>query len=61
MRKSVVLTLLAIALVALSAFGCRKQENVNTDTAAVDTAVTSTGPTATDTTGTTGVVSTTAA
>jgi len=49
MKKSLVLTLLAVAALALFAAGCRKQENVNTDTAAVDTGVTTTGAPATDT------------
>ena len=54
-----VLTLLAIAALLLFPLGCRKQENVNTDTAAVDTAITSTGPTTTDTTGVVSTVGTT--
>ncbi|MEK6375808.1 MAG: hypothetical protein AABO58_24295 [Acidobacteriota bacterium] len=42
MKKSLVLTLLAIAAVAVLASGCKKEENVNTDTAVVDTGVTTT-------------------
>jgi hypothetical protein len=57
MKRSLVLTLLAIGVVAIIAFGCKKEENVNTDTAAVDTGVTSTG--AATTTDTMGTVSTT--
>lgn len=52
MKKSVLLTLMAVLAVTIFAFACRKQENVNTDTAAVDTGVTSSstsGTTATDT------------
>lgn len=61
MKKSLVLTLLAIAAVAILASGCKKEENVNTDTAAVDTGVTSTdAATATDTMGTVSTTDTTA-
>lgn len=40
---------LVTALVVLALFGCKREENVNTDTAAVDTGVT-TATTATTTT-----------
>jgi hypothetical protein len=61
MKKSLVLTLLAIGVVASFALGCKKEENVNTDTAAVDTGVTSTGAaTMTDTMGTVSTTDTTA-
>ena len=45
MKKSFAVTLLALALAALFAVSCKKEENTNTDTAATDTSMT----TATDT------------
>ena len=60
MKKSLVLTLLAIGVVASFAFGCKKEENVNTDTAAVDSGVTSTGAMTTDTMSTVSATDTTA-
>src|SRR5436853_4570064 len=58
MRKSLLLTFVALIAVTIFAFGCKKEENANTDTAATDTGVTSsstagtTATSATDTTGT---------
>ena len=43
MKKTVVIAAIALSLL----IGCKKEENVNTDTAAVDTGVQSTSTTAT--------------
>jgi len=59
MKKSVPLTPLALAALLLFAWGCRKEENVSTDTAVTDTGITSTSTTATDTAGTTATTATT--
>jgi hypothetical protein len=61
MKKSFVMTLIALFAVAIFAVGCKKEENVNTDTATSDTSSTTTTVSATDTaaTGTTGTMSTT--
>ena len=62
MKKTTLATLLALVAITLFAFGCKKEEPANTDTAtSTDTAVSSsstTGTTSTDTaaTGTTGTV-----
>ena len=50
MKKSVLMTLIALVAVTMFAFGCKKEENINTDTATTDTAMSSTTVT-TDTTG----------
>jgi hypothetical protein len=42
MKKSLFLMLVTLVAVAMFAFGCKKQENVNVDTAATDTGVSST-------------------
>ncbi len=58
MKKSLLLTIVALLAIAMFALGCKKEENVNTDTAATNTGVTSTSSatsgtmSATDTTAT---------
>ena len=39
MKKSVLMTLIALVAITMFAFGCKKEENVNTDTATTDTAM----------------------
>ena len=51
MKKSLLITLIAVSVMVIFAIGCKKEENANTDTAATDTGVTATS-TATTTTGT---------
>ena len=73
MKKSLLVTLIAVFAMVIFALGCKKEENANTDTAATDTGVTSstmgtsstsmtsttgTGMTSTNTSGTAGTMST---
>ncbi len=58
MKKSFRLMFIVLAAVAIFAFACKKEENVNTDTAVTDTGVSSSSTMATDTSGTMGMMGT---
>src|SRR6202022_307210 len=59
MKKSLMMTLLALVAITMFSFGCKKEETVSTDTATTDTAMSST--TATSSTDTTGSMTSTSA